>query len=98
MSENLLNKGDEVVEINRGFSGNVYYSFNKVVRVTKTTAILGNGITLRRYGNSWQLSTPQIKAAAAAERERQAINTWFKNYQFTDADKKTICELFKNRP
>ena len=113
----ILNEGDEVVCITHSTlssKNKTYYKFDKVVRVTKTTAILESGKILNRNGiRDWKMvvifgvrgkkyeasythCTPEIKSASKIEKERQLIDAWFKDYKFSDKEKKTIYELIKN--
>lgn len=104
-----LKVGDKVYNINNKW-GKAIYNISTVIRVTKTLAILENGIRIKinsnyrnefeQYGNpyiEWQISTDEIMEKIKNIQSQKAINKWFNENIFTDDQKKVIYHQFKNQ-
>ena len=104
-----LKVGDKVYNINNKW-GNTIYNISTVIRVTKTLAILENGIRIKinaelegkfkQYGsayNEWQIVTDEIMKKIKNIQSQKTINKWFKDTIFTDVMKIIVYNQFKNK-
>jgi hypothetical protein len=107
-----LEIGDKLVNIEHNrWTSFTKYTFASVERLTKTQAILSNGVRLRSekytwdgvvmfnvigsYGN-YQFVTPEITIKAEKERKNIIAHNWLSSKKFTNEEKLLVYEYFKN--
>jgi hypothetical protein len=111
MKENL-EIGDKLVNIeNNRWTSFTKYTFASVERLTKTQAILSNGVRLKSEKSMWdgvvmfkvvgsygsyQFATPEIRIIAEKERKNIIAHNWISSKKFSNEEKLLVYEYFKS--
>lgn len=113
MKDNKLEVGDEVYNESSGrWNRETYFKVSKVVRLTKTQAILDNGDKLINafalkgskgfslYGdiyNKYNVLTEEISLKIKAQRLNRKIENWFDSYKFSKQEKEMVYNLINKK-
>lgn len=104
-----LKVGDEVYSVRRHNFKITGYEFRKVVRLTKTMAVLKSGIKIvneplkgwdkvvfLQYGSlvHWHPSTDEARKESEVFYKNKKISDWFLYKEFTDEEKELIYNMF----
>lgn len=107
-----LKVGDKLYQKQyKSWGRGITYNFATVERLTRTQAILSNGVRLINNGkmscgergysvygdiwSMWHIETEEILLEFELEQERKKIDSWFSNRKFSDEEKKIIYMKFE---